>query len=84
MGWSLSNAFEKPVQRPYEGGLVAPSVAALDKYWGRLCEVYGEKGQAQVVALPLDPDLSLSNLAKHQVKTLEEWVTAVKTALPAQ
>jgi CRISPR system Cascade subunit CasC len=82
MGWSLSNAFEKPVHKPHEGGLVAPSVAALDKYWGRLCQVYSEKGQAQVAALLLDDGLTLSNLAKHQVKTLDEWITTVMK--PAQ
>lgn len=85
MSWSLSNAFEKPVKRPYEGGLVAPSVVALDKYWGRLCQVYGKKGQVQVAALPLDDSLSLSNFDENQVKaTLDEWVAAVMTAFLAQ
>ena len=85
MGWSLSNAFEKPVRRSHEGGLVAPSVAALDKYWGRLCQVYGRQGQVQVVVLPLDDSLSLSNFDKDQVKaTVDAWVEAVMKSLPAQ
>ena len=61
---------------------MAPSVAALDKYSGRLCQVYSEKGQAQGAALLLDDGLTLSNLAKHQVKTLDEWITTVMK--PAQ
>ncbi|MGB9602294.1 MAG: type I-E CRISPR-associated protein Cas7/Cse4/CasC, partial [Limisphaerales bacterium] len=31
MGWSLANAFERPVHPTREGGLVAPSVEALDR-----------------------------------------------------
>lgn len=55
MGWSLVNAFEKPV-RPYRNsGLVAPSVKALDTYWGRLTQVYGADTLTSVSALSLDP-----------------------------
>jgi hypothetical protein len=63
--------------------LVAPSVAALDAYWGRLCQVYGTGALVRTAALPLDPDLPLENLKQHQVETLEAWVKAVTEALPA-
>jgi len=83
MGWSLTNAFERPVHPRHDSGLVAPSVGALDAYWGRLCQVYGTDMLAHVAALPLDPNLSLENLADDQVENLEKWIEGVTGALPA-
>jgi CRISPR system Cascade subunit CasC len=83
MGWSLANAFEKPVYPRGDSGLVAPSVAALDTYWGRLCQVYGTGSLTRTAALALDPGLPLENLAGDLVETLDTWVEAVTDALPA-
>jgi CRISPR system Cascade subunit CasC len=83
MGWSLSNAFERPVSPRRNDGLVSPSVAALDAYWGRLCQVYGTDTLTRVAALTLDPDLPLETLEEDRVENLETWVTAVTAALPA-
>ncbi len=83
MGWSLTNAFERPIRPRRDSGLVAPSVEALDAYWGRLCQVYGDDKLTRVAALSLDPGLLLEHLASDQVETLDEWVQAVTGALPA-
>jgi CRISPR system Cascade subunit CasC len=83
MGWSLANAFEKPVYPRGDSGLVAPSVAALDAYWGRLCQVYGEGSLIRSATLALDPGMSLEHLAGGRVETLDAWVEAVTDALPA-
>lgn len=83
MGWSLANAFENPVRPHRDGGLVTPSVAALDAYWGRLCQVYGTGSLVRTAALPLDADLPLETLREVQVDNLEAWVGAVLEALPA-
>ena len=83
MGWSLANAFERPVRPRNDGGLVAPSVAVLDAYWGNLCRVYGTGTLVRTAALALDPDLPLESLKEAQVKNLEAWVKAVTEALPA-
>jgi CRISPR system Cascade subunit CasC len=83
MGWSLANAFERPVSPRGNDGLVAPSVTALDAYWGRLCQVYGTDTLARTAVLVLNPDLSLEHLQKAQVENLEAWVSAVTDALPA-
>jgi CRISPR system Cascade subunit CasC len=82
MAWSLANAFERPV-RPGQEGLIAPSVAALDAYWGRLVDVYGLPDGTKVAALALDGDLPLQVLQDDRVATLEEWVAATLEALPA-
>ncbi len=82
MAWSLANAFERPV-RPGNDGLTVPSVAELDRYWGRLIAVYGLEAGATVTALALDGDLPLQTLQDHRVATLEEWVAATLEALPA-
>jgi len=84
MGWSLTNAFERPVNPRRDSGLVAPSVAALDAYWGRLCQVYGTGTLTRVAALPLDPGLSLGHLAADQVESLKDWLKAITEALPAR
>ncbi|MDZ7296125.1 MAG: hypothetical protein ONB14_11975, partial [candidate division KSB1 bacterium] len=64
-------------------GLVAPSVAALDAYWGRLIKVYGLEAGSKVVALALDEGLPLQHLKDYCVPTLEAWVKATVEALPA-
>lgn len=83
MGWSLANAFERPVRPRGDGGLVAPSVAALDTYWDRLCQVYGTDTLLRSAALALDADLPLESLKETQVENLEAWISAVTQALPA-
>ncbi|MCL4466182.1 MAG: type I-E CRISPR-associated protein Cas7/Cse4/CasC [Chloroflexi bacterium] len=40
--WSLANAFLKPVQPDQEWDLMENSIRALDTYWGRLTDMYGE------------------------------------------
>lgn len=75
--WSLANAFEKPVRAVRDSGLVAPSVKALDGYWGRLCTVYGAKSLKATTALTLDGDLELTALKGAQVNDVESWVEAV-------
>ncbi len=74
--WSLANAFEKPVRAGRDSGLVAPSVKALDSYWGRLAAVYGTKSIVATAALALDDDLELTALKGAQAKNLDAWVAA--------
>jgi CRISPR system Cascade subunit CasC len=81
MGWSLANAFERPVRPEREGGLVAPSVAALDQYWGRLCDVYGTDTLVATAALALEPDLPMDRLQDTTVPNADQWVSTVATAL---
>jgi len=83
MGWSLANAFERPVRVHREGGLVAPSVQALDSYWGRLCALYGTDPLICTAVLALDSDLPLVYLKDAQCRSLGEWVKAITDALPA-
>jgi CRISPR system Cascade subunit CasC len=82
MGWSLVNAFEQPVRSGRNSGLVAPSVACLDAYWGRLCQVYGTDTLTRVAALALDGELPLEKLADDRVDSQEEWIHEVIGALP--
>jgi len=84
MGWSLANAFERPVRPERDGGVVAPSVAALDDYWGSLCRVYGDSTLLATAALALDGDLPLKGLQEATVQTLDQWVAAVMGALPSE
>jgi CRISPR system Cascade subunit CasC len=82
MGWSLANAFERPVRPEREGGLVGPSAAALDAYWGNLCRAYGTGTLACTAVLALDPELPLTNLEEVRVQDVEAWTGAVLGALP--
>ncbi len=80
-GWSLANAFEKPVQPDRSGGLVEPSTKALDAYWGKLAAAYGAAGQKSFV-LAVDGEEELDSLKQFKVGTLEEWVNKTVQALP--
>lgn len=82
MGWSLANAFERPVRPGTDAGLVQPSVAALDAYWGRLCQAYGTAALVCTAALALDADLPLAALKDAQVGSLGAWIGAVVGVLP--
>jgi CRISPR system Cascade subunit CasC len=84
MGWSLANAFETPVRPQRDGGVVAPSVAALDDYWGRMCQVYGDSSHLGTAALALDGDLPLKSLQGVAVQTLDDWVGALTGALASK
>ena len=84
MGWSLANAFERPVRQGGHDGLVLPSVSALDAYWGRLCDVYGAQTLTATAALALDPDVRLDRLAEARVENLEALVAEVTEALSGQ
>ncbi len=84
MAWSLANAFERPVTADRQGGYIAPSAAALDAYWGRLCGVFGTGSLRAVAALPLDGDLPLEHLDSHRQDSLESWLAALLGALPGE
>lgn len=81
--WSLANAFERPVRPARGGGLVAPSVEALDTYWARLKDTYRDDSIQTLTALALDPDLPLANLAAAQAPDFETWINTVLKTLPA-
>ena len=83
MGWSLANAFEKPVRPRGDEGLIGPSISALDAYWGHMCRAYGSERLACTAALTLDPGAELTNLKDAQVASLEAWIGEVSGALPA-
>jgi CRISPR system Cascade subunit CasC len=84
--WSLANAFEKPVTNGRDGGYLAPSIAALDAYWGRLVKTYGDgpAGQFIPVALSLDPDAPLANLKGTLSENRAEWVSKLLAELPEE
>jgi len=82
MGWSLANAFEKPVYPKGSNGMVASSVEALDKYWGRLCATYGEGSVRAASVLAVDDDLPLDALKDYRVANLSSWIEAIQKAMP--
>lgn len=98
VGWSLANAFERPVrplfQNGWEGGYIIPSVREMDRYWEWLSQVYGTDPIKRVAALALDPTLmeseeTLKNLKNSLVASrepqgsrLDAWVKEILSALP--
>jgi len=58
-------------------------VAALDQYWGRMCDVYGTATLATIAALLLEPDLPLDRLQDARVQNVDQWVSVVTGALGA-
>ncbi|MHB0876987.1 MAG: type I-E CRISPR-associated protein Cas7/Cse4/CasC [Anaerolineae bacterium] len=82
-GWSLANAFERPVRAQADGGFVAPSAAALDAFWGRLTTAYGSDGIRAAAALSIE-ELPLTNLAPALTPSSGEWLARVLGALPQE
>lgn len=67
--WSLANAFVEPIL-PRDGGLVRNSIGALDRYWGKLVAMYGERGIVGHWLCSLE-DGGLTNLASAQVEGVD-------------
>lgn len=80
-GWSLANAFEKPVAPDREGGLIAPSIRALDAHWGKLVKIY-DASNMQAYLLALDAEDQLDSLKTYQVESLEDWINKTIQSLP--
>lgn len=89
-GWSLVNAFQKPVDPRAEpdGDLIVGSVRRLEKHFQHLRNFYadenGDTVKAFAVSLPdgtVQPE-HLGEAFRAQVKNLQGWVETVKNALP--
>ena len=80
-GWSLVNAFEKPVDAKNEQGLIEGSVRRLDEHFNRLYEFYDDDSVcALAVALPSGAvsKESLSPILRDAIKpTISEWINAI-------
>jgi CRISPR system Cascade subunit CasC len=81
--WSLANAFVQPIRPTQTKSLVQNSVEALDAYWGKLLEVFGEKG-IRAAALCLVDEADVSHLKQAQVPNLEALVSQVMQAVTGQ
>lgn len=85
-GWSLANAFARPIETGLRHNLIGNSVKALDQSWQDLLAFYGSdsvKGSA--VALRADSGLTVTDLgpalrAAHR-STLDAWVQATLQCL---
>ena len=80
--WSLVNAFEKPVRPDRDGGLLIPSIVALDAYWERLAQAYGH--QEVKAALMVTADAPVPNLDASKVDNLDQWVETLLAELPKE
>jgi CRISPR system Cascade subunit CasC len=80
-GWSLANAFEKPVRANNEQGLIEQSIAALDKHFNQLHNFYDDDSVVSMaVALPsgaVSAD-SLGEELRGAVKPkLSAWINTI-------
>jgi len=83
MGWSLANAFERPVRPSGDSGYVTPSVAALDAYWENLTNAYGEESVeevVEVVVLTVGANLPLKALEPYRVANRNAWIERIVAA----
>ncbi len=80
--WSLANAFVRPISPSREMSLVQGSVAALDRYWGQMVKMYGDRGITGVWLSVLDDDApGIKALAEAQVVNTEWLVQNVLGAI---
>lgn len=90
-GWSLVNAFERPVREKNGSGLLMPSAEALNKHWTHLVDTYGDSSVHAVSVCLLDPKISPEMLSPHLAQTVvkskggkpafETWIENVVTTL---
>ena len=83
MAWSLANAFETPVRAAPEGGFVKNSIEAADKYWGKLCKIYGSEG-IRTCVLTLEDDAPLFALKGSEKGTETAWLDCVLSELDSR
>ena len=79
-GWSLVNAFQKPVDAHSEGDLIAASVKRLEKHLEHLIGFYDDDTiKAFAVALPdgTVEEEQLNDLFRAEVKNMQGWVDAI-------
>jgi len=82
-GWSLVNAFQKPVDARSEGDLIAASVKRLEKHFEHLISFYkvgdDDSVKAFAVASPdgtVEEEL-LSDTFRSKVKNMQGWIDAI-------
>ena len=80
-GWSLVNAFEKPVKAKEEQGLIGASICELDKHFNHLSGFYDDGSVlALAVALPSGTVTheTLSPTLREAVNPkMNEWISAI-------
>ena len=83
--WSLANAFEKPVSRTHDKGVVYESIKALEHHWSQLNAVYGNPAHPAkpFLILTID-DYELGDLREAKVASLVDLIAAVQQALPEE
>jgi len=84
--WNLANAFEEPVRRQRESGLIRPSIQALDEYWDGLTR---RRDDATFEAVSVFTDTAkheqvLEALSVYHKPTLSAWINAITAALPKE
>lgn len=82
--WNLANAFEKPVAPGRNTGLIEPSIAALDQFWGELVQARDDAEFTAVAVHTVKYSDSLQHLKEKRQPTLTGWIDAVKAALPQE
>lgn len=75
---SLADAFADPI-RPGPKGIVAQSATALDRFFGRVCKVYGDDGIRHIAVLDLE-ELDLPSLGAHRAETIIDFLNRIVTA----
>jgi CRISPR system Cascade subunit CasC len=78
--WSLANAFERPVRPTEAGGVVEPSIVALDGQWGKLSGMYGVGGIRGVWLVEAE-DARLEQLGGNRVASVDELIARVRDTL---
>jgi CRISPR system Cascade subunit CasC len=79
--WSLTNAFLKPVRATGEHDLVHASVAALDDYWGKLLDLYGDDAHLRGTWVCALDSSGLGRLAGARRPTLGATVADVRSTV---
>jgi CRISPR system Cascade subunit CasC len=82
--WNLANAFVKPVQPQRDTDLVQGSITALDAYWGKLIDMYGQDGGFRGAWVATTDPERLTHLAAHRQASVAQVIANTLVAAGLQ
>jgi CRISPR system Cascade subunit CasC len=81
--WSLANAFEQPINKTYDNGILGASMKAFDTHWHQLNSVYGDRERpVKPLMIVLGDEENLPHLREAKVASLDDMLEALALALP--
>lgn len=83
MPCNLANAFIQPIKPDElkEKNLIVKSIEALDEYWGKLHNVYGNTGIKTAGYISVPENCDIKNITNYKSENLEDVIVKIKSSI---